>query len=180
MREVLWLVLETVGSLLASACVLRLWLVWAGMAMRDPIGHFIFSITEWLVGPLRSFLPRRKRLDWSCLFASALVAIILAAAFVLLYSVRPPSFGAVVLLALSWLARWALWLLIGMLLLQAVLSWVNPYAPIMPMLQTLTQPLLAPLQRRLPRVGGVDLSPLVLILIAQALLILVRSIQPMV
>ena len=178
MREVLWLVVETVGSLLATACVLRLWMVWLGLALRDPVGHFVFTFTEWLVRPLRAIAPRRGHFDGSCLLAALLLAIVLAVVFVLLYAARTPSFGAVFLLAVVWLARWALWLLIGALLLQVILSWVNPHAPIAPMLHMLTEPVLAPVQRRLPRLGGIDLSPLVIILLGQIGLALLQALQP--
>lgn len=178
MREVLWLIVETVGSLLAAACVLRLWMVWQGMALRDPVGHFVFTFTEWLVRPIRAIVPRRGHFDGSCLLAALLLALVLAVVFVLLYSPRAPSFGAVALLAVLWLARWALWLVIGSLLLQVILSWVNPHAPIAPMIERLTEPLLAPVQRRLPRLGGLDLSPLVVILLAQVILTVLRSLQP--
>lgn len=180
MREGLWLVVETVGSLLAAACVLRLWMVWLGLALRDPVGHFVFTFTEWLVRPLRSVLPRRGHFDGSCLLAALLLALALAVIFVLLFAARTPSFGAVVVLALVWLARWSLWLLIGALLLQVILSWVNPHAPIAPMLHMLTDPLLAPVQRRLPRLGGVDLSPLFVLLIAQIALIACRALEPLI
>ena len=178
MREVLWLIVETVGSLLATACVLRLWMVWLGLGLRDPVGHFVFTFTEWLVRPLRAIAPRRGHLDVSCLLAAMLLSVVLAAIFVMLFSLRTPSFGAVVLLAVTWLARWALWLMIGALLLQVILSWVNPQAPIAPMLHMLTEPLLAPIQRRLPRLGGVDLSPLVLVLLGQIGLSLLQALQP--
>ena len=53
---------------------------------------------------------------------------------------------------------------------QAILSWVNPYSPIGPLLSSLTQPFLRPLQRRVPMVANVDLSPLVLIIVLQLIL----------
>jgi YggT family protein len=66
------------------------------------------------------------------------------------------------------------------LIVQAVLSWVNPAAPIAPLINQLTEPLLAPIRRRLPLVGGVDLSPLVLILLAQLAVTLLRSYAPLI
>lgn len=179
MREVLWLVIDTVGSLIAAACMLRLWMVWLGLSMRDPVGHFVFTFTEWLVGPLRKLMPRRRHFDWSCLLGAFIIALILAILFTLLFALHAqPKFGAVVWLAFVWLLRWTLWLLMGALLLQVLLSWVNPQAPIAPMLNLLTQPLLDPIRRRLPRLGGIDLSPLVVILLAQIALTVIRSLNP--
>jgi YggT family protein len=165
--QTLWLILEALGSLFVGACVLRFWLIAVGTGLRDPVGHFVRAVTEWLVRPLRSIVPPHRRYEWAALLAALLVAVALAAAYVLLLGQRAPSFGLVVLLGLSWLIRWSLWLLIFLLIVQAVLSWINPAAPIAPLIRLLTEPLLAPIRRRLPLVGGVDLSPLAMILVAQ-------------
>jgi YggT family protein len=71
--------------------------------------------------------------------------------------------------------RWALNLMVWMTLIQMVLSWVNPMATIMPVLTTLTDPLLAPIRRITPKLGALDLAPLVLLVLAQiAMMVLSR------
>jgi len=97
---------------------------------------------------------------------------------VLMGAVRAPAFGVVVLLAVFWLVKWSLWLLTALVLLLAILSWVNPHAPIAPTIDTLTRPFLAPIRRIVPLIGGVDLSPLVLILLAQLALTVLQSVMP--
>ena len=67
----------------------------------------------------------------------------------------------------------AIYLAMGLIVVQAILSWVNPHAPMAPAIRQLSEPLLAPFQRRLPAIAGVDLSPLVLFLLLQVLLILI-------
>ena len=57
------------------------------------------------------------------------------------------------------------------LIVQAVLSWVNPYSPVAPVFDALTRPFLRPIRRFVPPLGNVDLSPLVLIVALQVLLI---------
>jgi YggT family protein len=79
----------------------------------------------------------------------------------------------VLLWAVLWLARSVLYLLLGLVILQAILSWVNPFAPLAPAVQQLTEPLLSPIRRFVPLIGGVDLSPLVLVVLLQALLIFI-------
>ena len=64
----------------------------------------------------------------------------------------------------------AVYLVMGALILQAVLSWVNPYSPIAPLLNSVTRPFLRPFQRVIPLIGGVDLSPLAALLVCQLLL----------
>lgn len=178
MSQTLWLILETLGSLFVSGCVLRFWLIAVGTGLRDPVGHFVRAVTEWLVKPMRSIVPPHRRYEWAALLTALLVAVALAAVHVLLLGQRAPSFGHVVLLGLSWLIGWSLWLLIFLLIVQAVLSWVNPTAPIAPLIHLLTDPLLEPIRRRLPLVGGVDLSPLALILVAQLGVSVLRSYAP--
>ncbi len=183
MYQALWLLLETIGSLLATACVLRAYLAWLGLGARNPIGQFVVAVTDWIVRPLRGMLPAprkaRRSVDWPSLLAALLLALALAVFYVLVFGRgRVPAPGAVLLLAAFWLVKWSLWLLTAMVLLLAVLSWVNPRAPIAPVVDALTQPFLAPIRRIVPLVGGVDLSPLVLILLLQFVLTLLHSFMP--
>ena len=72
---------------------------------------------------------------------------------------------------------------IGAVIVSAVFSWVNPYAPLAAVFDTLTRPLLRPFRRFIPPVGGVDLSPLALLLVLQIALFVLdglrRSILPL-
>jgi len=183
MHQALWLLIETLGSLLATACVLRAYLNWIGLGARNPVGQFVIAITDWLVLRLRSVLPDARQnvrsVDWASLLAALLVTVVLAIAWVMMFGGRRiPAFGVVVLLAVFWLIKWTLWLLTALVLFLAVLSWVNPHAPIAPTIDALTRPFLAPIRRIVPLVGGVDLSPLLLILIIQLLLTLLQSAMP--
>lgn len=183
MHQALWLLIETLGSLLATACVLRAYLNWIGLGARNPVGQFVIAITDWLVLRLRSVLPATRQnvrsIDWASLLAALLVTVVLAIAWVMMFGGRRiPAFGVVVLLAVFWLIKWTLWLLTALVLFLAVLSWVNPHAPIAPTIDALTRPFLAPIRRIVPLVGGVDLSPLLLILIIQVLLTLLQSAMP--
>ena len=183
MYQALCLLLEALGSLLATACVLRAYLNWLGLGARNQVGQFVIAITDWMVRPLRGLLPAARKgprsVDWASLVAALLLAIVLAVIYILIFGRgRTPAFGAVLMLALFWLIKWSLWLLTAMVLLLAVLSWVNPHAPIAPTIDALTQPFLAPLRRVVPLIGGVDLSPLVLILLLQLALTLLQSAMP--
>ena len=74
------------------------------------------------------------------------------------------------LLALISLARLFLYIVIAVVVCQVVVSWINPYTPIAPLLNSMTRPFLRPLQRVVPPIANVDLSPLVLIIVCQLLL----------
>ena len=60
-------------------------------------------------------------------------------------------------------------------LIQAVLSWVNPYTPIAPVLSKLCNPILGFLRKFIPAAGNIDLTPLVFIITAQLLLITILT-----
>lgn len=175
MTNVIWMLIETVGSLLASACVLRA-IAWSQqLSARNPVMHFVIAVTDWIVKPLRRLIPTSRTRDLASLLAAFLIALILALAYSTLLLARGPVLGSVVLVAIFWLCKWSIYLLIALVLLQAILSWVNPDAPIAPVIDLLTRPFLGPIRRVVPLVGGVDLSPLVLVLAAQALLMLLES-----
>lgn len=176
MSRALWLLIETVGSLLATVCILRA-LAWRGqLSARNPIMQFVIAVTDWLVKPLRKVLPASRTNDWASIVAALAVALVLAVVWSLLFSHgRAPLFGGILLLAVFWVLKWSIYLVIGLVLIQALMSWVNPHAPLAPVVDQLTRPFLAPLRRIVPLVGGVDLSPLVLIVLAQVLLTLLET-----
>jgi YggT family protein len=82
----------------------------------------------------------------------------------------------VLLAALRQLIVWALNVVVWITIIYAIVSWVNPHAPFAPALGILLRPLLAPIQRILPPVGGFDLSPLVLLLAVYVLQMVVARI----
>jgi YggT family protein len=96
---------------------------------------------------------------------------------VLLAGVDPAGLAALLptllVVAVITVIKWALNLIIWMTILMALLSWLNPQSPAMPLLYQLTAPFLEPLRRVLPRMGGIDLSPILLFVIVQVLLMVV-------
>lgn len=177
MAQTFWFLLETVASLVAGSFLLRAAAWWTQLPARNPLVQFVIALTDWLVKPMRRVLPASRRTDWSSLAGALFVAVTLAALRALMFGsgARVPVFGAVVLLAVFWLVKWALYLLNTLVIVGALLSWVNPHAPIAPLVDRLTAPFLWPIRRVLPLVGGVDLSPVVLIIATQLLLTMVES-----
>ena len=106
----------------------------------------------------------------------ATAGLLVATAFLSLSALPvDPSLFALLIArqALLGTLRLVIYLLIGALILQAVLSWVNPYSPLGPVVHQFTRPLLAPIQRFVPPIANIDLSPLVAILALQLVLIFV-------
>jgi len=173
MNPILWMLIETLGSLLASACVLRAYAWRVHLNPQNPVSQFVAALTDWLVKPIGRLVKPTRAMDWPSAIAGLLVAILVGLLFYLLNGL-PPNPGRVLLLALIWLVRWSLYLVMGILILMAVISLINPYAPLAPALNQLSDPILAPIRRVLPLVGNFDLSPLVAILLIQVLLYLVH------
>jgi len=182
--RILSFVLETIFFLLIAATLLRAWMNWVRVNMSAQPGSFVMALTDWLVKPLRRALPRavaQSRVDWASLIAAAMLALAYALLWAMLVGLLlgAVEFAPVVLLtllsfALKMLVRVALQTLFILVLGFAILSWIQPGSPAYALLGRLTEPVLAPLRRVIPAVGGVDLSALVLILLLQiALMVLV-------
>jgi YggT family protein len=79
-------------------------------------------------------------------------------------------------LSLLRLLQWMLYGFMGLLLIEVIFSWVNPQAPLAPLVRALNEPLMRPLRRFIPPLGGIDLSPLVAFILLQIALRLVAAI----
>jgi len=180
--EISRFLIDVVGGLLASACLLRAWMQWLRLPARNPLGVFIQSLTDWLVRPLRRVIPGWRGVDWASIVAAFLVAltsVLLAtmASGALAASWSAPGALLLFSLALVWTLKWALYLALIVVLVAAVMSWINPHAPLLPLFDSLAAPLLRPIRRILPLMGRFDLSPLVLILLIQIALIALRNLS---
>ena len=173
MNPIIWMLIETLGSLFASACVLRAYAWRVHLNPQNPVSQFVNALTDWLVRPLGRAIKPTRSMDWPSAIAAVLVAILVAVLFFVLNG-RSPNPGAMLLLGMIWLVRWSLYLMMGIIILMAIISLINPYAPLAPALNQLADPILSPIRKVIPLVGSFDLSPLVAILLIQVLLAFVQ------
>lgn len=179
--QIVALLLGTAADLLAVALLARVWMQWARAPFRNPVGRFITAVTDWAVLPLRRVVPGLFGLDLASVLAAWLAQIVyfgIMAGLTGLVAVAPQAILGVALLAFLALLRLFVYVLMGAVIVAALLSWVAPYSPVAPLFNALARPLLAPLQRLLPPLGGIDLSPLVALLLLQAALIVLAGLQP--
>lgn len=178
--RILAFLLETFFFVLIGAALLRAWMNGCRVNMRAQPGSFVMAVTDWLVKPLRRTLPKawaQSQIDWASVVAAALLAIIYALVWALLFGVLAgtgdlSAFGLtawlpLLVFAVKMLVRVALQTALILVFGFAILSWVQPGSPAYSLLGRLTEPLLGPLRRVIPTIGGVDLSALALILILQ-------------
>lgn len=170
--QILWMLVETLASLMASVCLLRAY-AWS---MRipghgNPLVHFSQVLSRWLVTPVSRLIKPTSRVDWPSLLSALLLGLLTAWVFSALSRF---GFGVALtpVLAVLWVLRWGLYLAMMLIIASAILSLVNPQAPLAWPLQQLTAPLLAPFRRIVPLVGNFDLSPLVAIILIQILLVI--------
>lgn len=169
-------VLDIATGLLGGACLLRCYMHWLNLPLTDPLGRFVLALTDWLVLPLRRLLPLTPRWDWAALAAALLLELVHYTLLGLLAG-KALSLAWLPALALTGLVRLAISGLSCLILVHALLSWTQTVTPISALLRRLCEPLLSPVSRRLPLVGGVDLSPLVVLVVLQLLVMVVNQIQ---
>ena len=176
LSQILHFLLQTIFGFFVFVLLARFFLQLMRAPFHNPLGQFVTALTNWLVLPARRFIPGLYGMDLSSiLLAWLLEALLLFLLYLLGGGGVAGGAGALVGLFLSLglleLVRFSLYLLIGVILIQAVISWINPYAPMAPLFNALTAPFLRPFRRLVPPIGNVDLSPLFALVVAQLLLI---------
>ena len=177
LAQIILFILDTVCGFLTLALLVRFALQWARASFRNPLGQFIVAVTDWMVRPVRRVVPGLFGLDLASLLLAWLWQVIYQGIALglsgVLFAVTPAPALVVLLLAALEVAKIGLYLVMGAVLVAAVFSWVNPYAPLAEVFNSLTRPLLRPFRRFIPPVDGVDLSPLALLLVLQIALFVV-------
>ncbi|MGT2470120.1 YggT family protein [Paraburkholderia terrae] len=166
--------LNTIFTLFGAALLLRAWLQFIRMQPYNPVSSAVMQATNWLVLPLRKLIPSTRGIDWASIIATLLTSLVYVVLMVAIVGVDPLGLmPSLLIVALLTVIKWALNLLIWLTILMALLSWLNPRSPAMPILYQLTAPFLDPLRKVMPRLGGIDLSPILLFVIVQVLLMVV-------
>jgi YggT family protein len=168
--QIFSLILQVVVGVVASTCLLRLYIHWQRVPLSarsgNPLAPFIFAISNWIVLPVRRYVPAFGRLDTASLVAA--YAVLLAKHTLLgLISVAMPHWLSLLTQAGFELLSTCLSSLMWLVIIYAVLSWLKSGTDVSYFLAQLVEPLLRPLRRVMPHMGGVDLSPLALLLLLQ-------------
>lgn len=178
--QIISLLLEVVAGVVGGACLLRLYMQHQRIPMSsrsgNPLGRFVFALTDWMVLPLRRLVPSLGPWDMASLVAVFLIEL---AEFSLLWLMLDMSanYVSVLILAGFGVVRLAISGLTGLVIVYAILSWFQTHSVLADVIERLCAPPLTPIRRILPLVGGVDLSPLALLLLLQILAIVLGSLQ---
>jgi YggT family protein len=174
--QIISFLLDVAAGLLGGACLLRLYMQYQRVPFGNPVGRFVFALTDWLILPLRRILPAIGRWDTASVVAVFLVELV---QFSLLWLLVGRTGGAAMLpvLALFGVLRLVISALTGLVIVYAVLSWVRADSPIVDVIDRLCAPLLRPWRRLIPLVGGIDLSPLAFLVALQVAAIVLAYVQ---
>lgn len=176
--QALIFVIETIINLFVLAVLTRFYAQALRAPFRanagNPIVDFVVALTDFAVKPMRKMVPGLLGMDFASLlvawFAEMVLLLVKAAIVVPAAFTHAGLWPAVALLAMVSLLKLSIYLLIGVVIVQAILSWTSPYHPLRPFFDALVRPFLSPFQRFLPLLGGVDLSPFVLLIVLQVVL----------
>ncbi len=172
--DALQFLLETIFHLFVMAALLRFFMQVLRAPVRNPVSQFVNAVTDFAVLPARKFVPGWKGYDLASIFVAWLAEFILKLSVVALrdFPLLLAGIPVMALLAAVYLLKWSIYLLICVVFVQAIMSWLHPYHPMAPLLNSLTRPFLEPIRKRLPLLGNLDLSPLVVFVLCQLVLML--------
>jgi YggT family protein len=170
-------VLDFVFGLLVGAFLLRLIFQLVRADFRNPFAQAIVRVTNPIVVPLRKVLPPIGRVDTASVVAVLLAQVLRTVVDQWLGIGAIASIGALVALAVVSLLDTTLMLFLVAIFVYVLLSWVSPdpYNPMSRLLGSLVEPILGPFRRALPSLGGLDLSPIVVILIISVLRMILNN-----
>lgn len=166
--------ISVIFDLYILAVMLRFLLQWVRADFYNPFSQFLVKITNPPLRQLRRFIPGYGGVDWPSI---VLMLVLQAVELVLISLIKighVPAISGLFVLSIAQLLQLAVWIYIILILIQVILSWVNPhaYSPVTVLMYQLTDPIMRPVRRMIPPAGGFDWSPLVVIIALNLILML--------
>ncbi len=165
--------IDSLFGLYVSAVLLRLLFQIVRADFYNPLCQAIVTVTNPVLRPLRRYIPALFSIDTSSvllIFALQLLNTYLVALMVGI----TPKLGGLLVVTIAEVANKTVWIFMGAVIVQIVLSWVAPggYNPVIGVIKALSEPLLRPARRLLPPLGGLDFSAMVVVIGLNLLLML--------
>ncbi|NEX18830.1 YggT family protein [Thiorhodococcus mannitoliphagus] len=158
--------IQTLFGLYIAVVAIRFLLQWARADFYNPISQFVVKVTSPVLRPMRRVIPGYGGMDLAALVLAWLLSALELAILIMLIGADRSPFGA-----LGWaipsLAELFINIFLFAVLIRVILSWVNPdpYNPAVSLLSRLTDPLMRPAQRLIQPIGGIDLSPMLVMVV---------------
>ena len=169
---------DTVLGLYILIVLLRFLFQLTGVDFYNPISQFIVKASNPPLSRLRRVVPGL----WGIDFAAVVLLIVLEGARIgitVLLIGQSPQLAGVLVLSIAKLLKLAVYIMVFSIFTRALLSWISMGRshPMLLLLYSFTEPLMAPARRILPAMGGLDLSPIIVFIVL--MLILKLFVQPL-
>lgn len=182
LNQMLIFLLDTLLGLFSLALLLRFYMQLIRAPYRNPLSQFLIAVTDFLVRPARRIIPSLRGMDLPTLLLAWIAQILLLTG---VYALQGHDFtstisiaaGGLALLALVEIIKMMLYIILVAVIVQAILSWINPHSPLAPLLESFTSPFLGVIRARIPPIGNIDLSPLFVLIIIQLLLFTMSGVE---
>lgn len=156
----------TLINLYVKVLLLRIWMQWARCDFYNPFSQFVVKITQPIIKPLRRVIPSIGPLDTASLLLAYVLSVLM---FTLVFALQSSVFlfdPVFLYFGLVSLVKAAGVLVFWVIIVRSLMSWISQGRnPVDYVLIQLTEPLMAPVRRILPAMGGIDFSAMVVILI---------------
>ena len=181
-NQILIFLLDTILGLFSLALLLRFYFQLLRLPYYNSVSQFLVAVTDFIVRPARRVIPGWGGMDLSTLILAWLLECLIITS---IYMVQGYNFGANIgtasgamgLLGIVEIIKMTLYIVLLAIIMQAVLSWINPHSPLAPLLDSFTRPFLTVFRKRIPPIANVDLSPLFALIIIQLLLMVVAGVH---
>jgi len=163
----------TLTDLYVAAILLRLLLQWVGADFYNPLSQFLVKVTNPVLIPARRVVPSIGRLDTASVVIMLLLELI-QLVIISLISQADYGFQFLLLFAIKKLLMTLLMTYFVLIIARVLVSWIANQSrhPLIPLIYQLTEPVLRPFNRLIPPIGGIDLSPLFVLIALRFLLLL--------
>lgn len=169
-RNALLFLISTLFELYLFILIIRLVLVWIRSDYFNPLVQFVVKFTNYLIKPIRNIIPNIGRLETATLITIFVLELI-KFTLISLLSVGVPNFFGILILAVGGILKLLIEIFFYGIILSAIMSWVQPHNPMNRVLHQFVSPIIRPIQRIIPPVGGIDISPIPALILLQLLII---------
>lgn len=160
--------------------LLRIWMQWARCDFYNPFSQFIVKITQPVIKPLRRVIPSIGPIDTASLLLAYVLAVLKFSLEGLIQYGDVPPVPLILLVGLLMVLKSAGMLVFWVIIIRSLMSWISQgRSPMDMVLYQLSEPLMAPVRRIIPAMGGIDFSAMVVILILYLLNYLGMDVFPM-
>jgi YggT family protein len=175
-RAAILFLVDTTFSLFTFLLFVRLVLAYVGAQYADPVTQLVIRLTDFIVKPLRRWIPNTKGIELSTLLLIFIIEII-KFLVIGLFSFGFPHIMGLPILALADMIKLMSQTFFYAILIQAVMSWIQPQSPMNYLLHQFNSPVMRPIQRLIPPINGIDISPIPAMLLLQ--LVIIVCVKPL-